>query len=48
MQVAPTLDFVVVEATATNEAALAFWHARGFADRYVELESLPGHPARQS
>lgn len=38
----------VVEAAATNEGALAFWHARGFADRHVELESLPGHPARQS
>jgi GNAT superfamily N-acetyltransferase len=30
---------VIVEAMAWNEAALSFWRAMGFADRYVGLES---------
>jgi len=34
---------VIVEAMAWNHAALSFWRAVGFADRYVGLES--GRPA---
>jgi ribosomal protein S18 acetylase RimI-like enzyme len=44
----PATKRIVVEAMASNQAALAFWRARGFADRYVGLESLPGRPARRS
>jgi GNAT superfamily N-acetyltransferase len=38
---------ILVEAMARNDAALAFWRARGFADRYVGLESAPRNPQRQ-
>ena len=44
----PATKRIVVEAMASNRAALAFWRARGFADRYIGLESLPGRPASQS
>lgn len=39
---------VIVEAMARNHAALLFWRAVGFADRYVGLESRPGTQAQPS
>jgi len=39
---------VIVEAMAWNHAALSFWRAAGFADRYVGLESRPMVSARRS
>jgi len=36
---------VIVEAMTWNHAALSFWRAVGFADRYVGLESRPAAPA---
>ena len=39
---------VIVEAMAWNQPALSFWHAMGFADRYVGLESRPTAPVRRS
>ena len=39
---------VIVEAMAWNHPALSFWHAMGFADRYVGLESRPAAPVRRS
>ncbi len=48
MEVAfPAGKRILVEAMARNEAALAFWHASGFADRYVGLESPPRIVPRQ-
>ena len=40
-EVFPPDKSVIVEAMAWNHAALSFWRAVGFADRYVGLESLP-------
>jgi GNAT superfamily N-acetyltransferase len=37
---------VIVEAMAWNHAALSFWRAVGFADRYVGLESRPAAASR--
>ena len=39
---------VIVEAMAWNQPALSFWHAMGFADRYVGLESRRAAPVRRS
>ena len=39
---------VIVEAMAWNHAALSFWRAVGFADRYVGLESRPEESTRRS
>jgi predicted acetyltransferase len=39
---------VIVEAMAWNRAALSFWHAVGFEDRYVGLESRPTAAAGRS
>ena len=38
---------VIVEAMAWNHAALSFWRAVGFADRYVGLESRPEASAQR-
>ena len=38
---------VIVEAMAWNHAALSFWRAVGFADRYVGLESRPAASVRR-
>jgi GNAT superfamily N-acetyltransferase len=43
----PVAKRVVVEAMASNDAALAFWRASGFVDRYIGLESSPQRLARQ-
>jgi GNAT superfamily N-acetyltransferase len=40
-EVFPPDKSVIVEAMAWNHAALSFWRAVGFADRYVGLESRP-------
>nr|MDQ6924281.1 GNAT family N-acetyltransferase [Pseudomonadota bacterium] len=40
-EVFPPGKSVIVEAMAWNHAALSFWRAVGFADRYVGLESRP-------
>lgn len=39
---------VMVEAMARNNAALTFWRANGFVDRYVGLESAPESGTAQS
>jgi GNAT superfamily N-acetyltransferase len=39
---------VIVEAMAWNHAALSFWRAVGFADRYVGLESRPEESTSRS
>ena len=39
---------VIVEAMAWNHAALSFWRAVGFADRYVGLESRPRASTQRS
>jgi hypothetical protein len=39
---------IVVEAMATNHAALTFWRAGGFAECYLGLESALERPSRQS
>ncbi len=43
----PVAKRVVVEAMASNGAALAFWRANGFVDRYIGLESAPQRLAMQ-
>lgn len=47
-EVFPPDKSVVVEAMAWNHAALSFWRAVGFADRYVGLESPPQDSTRRS
>ena len=44
----PPGKVVLVEAMAWNDAALSFWRAVGFDDRYVGLESRPAASARRS
>ncbi|MDQ6917326.1 MAG: GNAT family N-acetyltransferase [Pseudomonadota bacterium] len=39
---------IIVEAMTWNRAALSFWRAMGFADRYVGLESRPAASAPHS
>jgi GNAT superfamily N-acetyltransferase len=47
-EVFPPGKSVIVEAMAWNQAALSFWRAVGFADRYVGLESHPEESTRRS
>jgi GNAT superfamily N-acetyltransferase len=47
-KVFPPDKTVIVEAMAWNHAALSFWRAVGFADRYVGLESRPAASAQRS
>ena len=47
-EVFPPGKSVIVEAMAWNHAALSFWRAVGFADRYVGLESRPEESTRRS
>ena len=47
-EVFPPDKSVIVEAMAWNHAALSFWRAVGFADRYVGLESSPEESTRRS
>ncbi len=47
-EVFPPGQSVIVEAMAWNHAALSFWRAVGFADRYVGLESHPEESTRRS
>jgi GNAT superfamily N-acetyltransferase len=47
-EVFPPGEAVIVEAMAWNHAALSFWRAVGFADRYVGLESRPEEPTQRS
>ena len=47
-EIFPPGKSVIVEAMAWNHAALSFWRAVGFADRYVGLESRPEEPTRHS
>jgi GNAT superfamily N-acetyltransferase len=47
-EVFPPDKSVIVEAMAWNHAALSFWRAVGFADRYVGLESRPEKSTRRS
>lgn len=47
-EVFPPDKSVIVEAMAWNYAALSFWRAVGFADRYVGLESRPEESTRRS
>jgi GNAT superfamily N-acetyltransferase len=47
-EVIPPDKSVIVEAMAWNHAALSFWRAAGFADRYVGLESRPQDSTRRS
>jgi len=47
-EVFPPGKSVIVEAMAWNRAALSFWRAVGFADRYVGLESRREESPRRS
>jgi len=47
-EVFPPDKSVIVEAMAWNHAALSFWRAVGFADRYVGLESRSEESTRHS
>ena len=47
-EVFPPGKSVIVEAMAWNHAALSFWRAVGFADRYVGLESRPEESTSRS
>jgi GNAT superfamily N-acetyltransferase len=47
-EVFPPGKSVIVEAMTWNHAALSFWRAVGFADRYIGLESRPEEATRRS
>jgi GNAT superfamily N-acetyltransferase len=47
-EVFPPGKSVIVEAMTWNHAALSFWRAVGFADRYIGLESRPKEATRRS